>query len=149
MQKKRVDLMVRACSAKISSKTGLTPLPPPKSIVEVRGRKYWLMWAKALYEGLERHGPEQLHTVDFVDPLPTDKPIPYTLTLKVKNNQFGGSEKHKVRLSIRGDRMRPWIDLDETRTQSLMPSRSERRLLVLAGVAEGHFFGPWMSREHL
>lgn len=124
MQNERISLLVNACAEKTDPRAVLTPLPPPKNIAEARGRKDWLMWAKALDEELARHGPEQLHTFDFVDPLPTDKPIPYTLTLKVKTNQFGGPEKHKVRLSIRGDRMRPGIDFDETRTQSHMPSQS-------------------------
>eukprot|EP00173_Palmaria_palmata_P004417 Plantae.Rhodophyta-Palmaria_palmata.ctg5955.p1 GENE.Plantae.Rhodophyta-Palmaria_palmata.ctg5955~~Plantae.Rhodophyta-Palmaria_palmata.ctg5955.p1 ORF type:complete len:296 (+),score=29.01 Plantae.Rhodophyta-Palmaria_palmata.ctg5955:187-1074(+) len=136
----RIGLTVQACTAKVSEKHGRAPLRLPRNIAEARGQKDWLMWAKDLDDELDRHGPGHLHTFDFVDSLPTDKPIPYTLTLKVKTNQFEGSEKHKVRLSIREDRMRPGIDFDETRTQSHMPTQSGRRLLVLAGVAEGHSF---------
>lgn len=107
---------------KKSPKPVVPPPPPPKNIEEARGRKDLLMWAKSLGKELERHGQEQLHTFDFVDPLSSDRPILYTLTLKVKINQFAGPEEHKISLSIRGDRMRPEIDFDEARTQSHTPS---------------------------
>ena len=62
------------------------------------------------------------------------------MTYKAKTNQYGGLERHKARLAIRGDRMRPGIDFDETRTASHMPSQAGRSIIIMAGVAEGHSF---------
>lgn len=53
---------------------------------------------------------------------------------------YGELERRKVRLAIRGDRMRPGLDFDETKTASHMSSQSGRRLIIAAGVAEDHFF---------
>lgn len=49
-------------------------------------------------------------------------------------------ERHKARLAISGDKIRPGLDFDETRTASHMPSQAVRRLLLAAGVAKGHVF---------
>ena len=131
---------VRAFVAKISPKVTCPPPPPPKTLNDAKARPDYLSYAKAHDEELDRHGPNGLHTYDFVEALPSDRPIPFVMTYKAKTNQYGGLERHKARLAIRGDRMRPGIDFDETRTASHMPSQAGRRLLILAGVAEGHSF---------
>lgn len=84
--------------------------------------KDWLVWAKAFDKELERRIPRQLNTYDFADPLPTDMPTRYALSLKDKTNQYGALDRHKCRLSIHGDGMRPEIDFEETRTASHMLS---------------------------
>lgn len=53
---------------------------------------------------------------------------------------YGGLERHKLQLAIRGDRIRLRIDVDESRTATHMPSQAERRILIAAGVAERHVF---------
>lgn len=116
------------------------PPPPAKTLEEAKSRPDFLSYAKAHDAELDRHGPEGLHTYDYVDALPSDKPIPYMMAYKAKTNQYGGLERHKSILAIPGDRMRPGIDFEETRTASHMPSQAGRRLLILAGVAEGHYF---------
>ena len=65
------------------------------------------------------------------------------MTFRSKTNQYGGLEKHKVRCAIRGDRMRPGLDFDETRTASHMPSQAGRRLLLAAAAAEGYAVESW------
>lgn len=57
------------------------------------------------------------------------------MNFKAKTSIYGELERHKVRLAIRGDRMCPGLDFDETRTVSHMPSQSGRGPLIAAGVA--------------
>lgn len=119
----------------------MTPPPPsPNTLEEAKNRPDYLSYAKTHDEELKRHGPNGLHTLDFVEALPSDRPIPYTIYYKAKTNHYGGLEKHKARLKIRGDGMRPGVAFGETKTVSHMLSQAGRRLLILAGVAEGHSF---------
>lgn len=126
-------------SSKCADKLGVSipPPPAPKSLDEAHKSRDSLSWCKAWDDELERHDTT-LRTWTYEDPLPSDKPLPYTMTFKSKTNMYGGLERHKVRLAIRGDRMRPGYDFDETRTASHMPTHAGRRLLLLGAVTEGH-----------
>lgn len=55
------------------------------------------------------------------DQMPDDILLPYVMTFKPETIQYVGLEKHKVRCAIRGHKMRPEIDFDETRIASHMP----------------------------
>lgn len=60
------------------------------------------------------------------------------MTFKAKLNIYEGRKRRKVRCPIRGNRMRPAIDFDETKAVFHMPSQEVRRLLIAACVAEIH-----------
>lgn len=65
------------------------------------------------------------------------------MSFKAKTNMYGGLERHKVPLAIRGDIMRPGLDFDEPRTASHISSQTGRQILIEAGVAEGHTYASW------
>lgn len=142
IKKERCVNMAMACAsalietATIDDKT--QPPPAPKTLEEALNRQGTLHRAKAWDNEITRHDAG-LNTWTYEDELPTDRPIPYVMTFKAKPNMYGGLHRYKVRCAIRGDRMRPGIDFDETRTASYMPSQAGRRLLMAACVAEGHF----------
>lgn len=54
-----------------------------------------------------------------------------------RTNQFGGFERHKARCAIRGDQLRPGLDVDKARIASHITSQAGRRAL-LAAAAEGY-----------
>lgn len=60
------------------------------------------------------------------------------MNFRSKTNQYGGLEKHKVKSAIRGDRMRPGLDFDETRTASHIPSHAGRLMLLKSSGAQGY-----------
>ena len=124
MDAERVAQQVTAFVAKLNPKVTCPPLPPRKTLEDSKLRPDFLSYSKAHDEELARHGPDGLHTYDFVEVLPTDKPIPYAMTYKAKTNQYGGLERHTAILAIRGDRMRPGIYFDKTRTASHLPSQA-------------------------
>lgn len=73
--KERVALMATALEQTKPAKT----CPPPylsKKFERARSRPVVLPYAKAHDTDLDRHGPNVLHTYGFVEPLPSDKPIP-------------------------------------------------------------------------
>ena len=76
-------------------------------------------------------------------PRADDRPLPYVMAFRAKTNLFGGLERQKVRCAIRGDRMRPGLDFDATRTASHMPSQAGRRLLLAAAAVEGYAVDIW------
>lgn len=65
------------------------------------------------------------------------------MTFKAKTNQYGGLKKCKFRCAIRGYRMRPGIDFDDTRTESHIPSQAGRRLLLSAAAAKRYAVESW------
>jgi hypothetical protein len=67
-------------------------------------------------------------------------PRSFATACKAKTNQYGGLERRKARLAIRGDHRRPDVDFDLTCTAAHMPSQTGRRLLLAAAVAEEHAF---------
>lgn len=129
----------RALKALAALAHSVAPPPPsaPRSLADVAGRLDAKAWYDAWDAELQRHDTE-LHTWTYEDPLPTDKPLPYLMGFKAKTNVYGGLERCKVRCAIRGDRMRPGLDFDETRTASHMPSQAGRRLLLSAAAAQDH-----------
>jgi hypothetical protein len=103
-----------------------SPLPPfttadllnaPRSIKEARGRTDADEWRRVHDAELRRHDTELL-TCTYEDPLPTVKPLQFTIRYRAKTNMYGGLECRKARCAIRGDRMRPGVDFDEMRTTS-------------------------------
>jgi hypothetical protein len=86
---------------------------------------------------LRRHDTV-LKTLTYEQPLTSDCPMPYIANFKAKTNQYGGLERRKVHIAIRGDRMRPDRDFDPTRTAAHMPSMTGRRLLLAVAVANKH-----------
>jgi Reverse transcriptase (RNA-dependent DNA polymerase) len=113
-----------------------------RSIKEARGRPD-ADECRRVHDAELRRQDTELLTSSYEDPLPTDKPLQFTIGCKAKTNMYGGLERRKARCSIRGDRMRPGIDFDEMRTASHMPSQSERRFLLAVAAAEGAVVQSW------
>lgn len=140
MKTKRVGLIALALVAKTDAKIMTSPPTPQKSLQKAQSRPEFLSYCRAHDEEIDRNGLKRLNTWECIDYLPPDRQIPYHISYKAKINQYGCLEKHKARLAMRGDRMRPGVDFEETRTTYQMPSQAGRCLLILAGVAEGHSF---------
>jgi hypothetical protein len=62
-------------------------------------------WKAAHDQEIDRH-VSILKTWHYERPLPTDRPIPYTFTYKVKTDHPGQPSTYKARCTIRGDLMR-------------------------------------------
>jgi hypothetical protein len=62
-------------------------------------------WRAAHDQEIDRH-VSILKTWHYERPLPTDRPIPYTFTYKVKTDHPGQPSTYKARCTIRGDLMR-------------------------------------------
>lgn len=67
-----------------------------RNMTEARESQDFKKWAAAHDPEPDRHDTE-LRTWLYEEALPSDKPVPYTMTYKPKTNQFGGIEKHKAR----------------------------------------------------
>jgi Reverse transcriptase (RNA-dependent DNA polymerase) len=113
-----------------------------RSIKEARARPDADEWRQVHDAELRRHDTELL-TWTYEDPLPADKPLPFTIGYKARTNMFGGLERRKARCAIRGDRMRSGVDFDEMRTASHMPSQGGRRFLLAVAAAEGSAVQSW------
>lgn len=118
------------------------PIRIPKTMAQAHQTPEAKHWAKAYDAEIYRHDTD-LHTRNYEKPEPYEKPLPFATHFKAKTNQFGEIEKFKVRCAIRGDKMRPGKDFDETRTASNMPSQTARRLLIAGAVSDGHDVQFW------
>lgn len=106
-------LMARALVAKTNPSVTCPPPPPLKTLEEAKSRPYFLSYAKAHDEELDRHRPNGLHTYYFVEALPSDKPILYTMTYKARTNQHGVLERHNLCPEGQiGDKGRPHASMD-------------------------------------
>jgi hypothetical protein len=117
-------------------------LNAPRSIKEARGRPDADEWRRVHDAEVRRHDTELL-TWTYEDPLPTDKPLQFTIGYKAKTNMYGGLERRKARYAVRGDGIPPGVDFDEMRTTSYLPSQSERRFLLAVAAAEGAAVQSW------
>lgn len=138
MGDENIQNLSTACAAKFAEDSTAPPAHP-ESLGEAMQRNDASHWAKAWDAELERHDTE-LQTCTYETPPPTDRPLPYAMAFKANTNMYGGLDRHKVRLAISGDRMRPGLDFDKTRTASHLPSQAGRSLLISVGVSEGHVF---------
>jgi hypothetical protein len=133
--------LLLALAAALPSKTA-DLVNAPLSIKEARDRPDADEWRRVHDVELRRHDTELL-TWTYEDPLPTDKPLQFTIGYKAKTNTCGGLEHSKARCAIRGDRMRPGVDFDEMRNASHMTSKSGRRFLLAVAAAEGAAVKSW------
>lgn len=117
-------------------------LKAPRSLTEARSRADSQQWKSAYTKELRQHDTV-LRTWRYELRRPEDRPVPFIVGFKAKLNQFGGLDKRKVRIAIRGDRMHPGVDFDATPTAAHMPTMAARRLLLAAAVANKHAVQTW------
>jgi Reverse transcriptase (RNA-dependent DNA polymerase) len=106
----------------------LGPDPVPRTLRQAMRLPDAQKWMAAHDQEIERH-ISTLVTRHYEHPLPTDSPIPYKFTYKIKTDREGHPSCYKARCAIRGDLMRPGTDFDDSRRAAHTPSQSAKILL--------------------
>jgi hypothetical protein len=119
-----------------------SPPRPPKTMCAARRLPDANQWAAAHDAEIRRHETE-LQTWRYEDPLPGDRPRPYVMTYKVKEDADRAYVKHKARCAIRGDLMEAGVEYDPLRTSSHTPSHTARRTILATAAAFGHVVETW------
>jgi hypothetical protein len=119
-----------------------TTLSDPKTLADARASPQAEHWRKAYTDELRRHDTV-LRTWYYDYIKPNDHPVPYIVSFKTKRNEFGGIDKFKARIALRGDRLVPDRDYGPAATAAHMPSQAGRRLLLAWASSEGYSLQTW------
>lgn len=114
----------------------------PKTLAQARKSPDAKHWQKAYTDELRRHDTH-LRTWRYQTRHSSDHPVPFIVGLKTKTDQDGNIQKYKARIAIRGDRMRPGIDFDQTATSAHMPSHAARRILLAVAAHQNASIQSW------
>lgn len=100
MQQESFSTLQNTCSAAFNMNS---PPLSPKIVAETITGKNAASWAKAWNAELQRHDTES-KTWTYEDPIPTDRPLSYSLSFKSKTYIHSRLERLNVRLAIRGEK---------------------------------------------
>jgi Reverse transcriptase (RNA-dependent DNA polymerase) len=79
---------------------------------------------------------ENLGLWTYETPRPDDTPRPSLVKFSIKLNNTGQPIRHKVRVAIRGDLMKPGSEFNPAQTSSQTPSHTAFRLFIALGAAQ-------------
>jgi hypothetical protein len=93
-----------------------------------------LLWNAAYDAETDRN--ENLGLWTYETPRPDDTPRPSLVKFSIKLNNTGQPIRHKVRIAIRGDLMKPGFEFNPAQTSSQTPSHTAFRLFIALGAAQ-------------